>query len=163
MIGDKHRAGFTLIELLVAVGVFILVVIIVSTIYTSTIGSQRRAFGKQDILDSSRYALETMARAIRQSTVDSVSATRLELENHPRKGDITYRLNNGRILENGDQITANNVTVESLEFIGQGIGTGDLHQSRVTIVMAVRSEREKPSEETLIYIQTTVTPRELEL
>lgn len=159
---DKRQGGFTLIEMLVATGIFVLVITLVSTIFVSTIGNQRRAFGLQDVLDSSRFALEAVARSIRQSDITSASQTSLTLA-HPTKGAVTYSLSAGRLYEGNQPVTSQDVTVEDLRFLVSGLGAGDGLQPRVTIILRVRSNATKASEQKFVSIQTTVTPRNLEL
>ena len=163
-----NKRGFTIIEVLVATGLFSIILLVVVGIYITTISAQRRTFGTQNVLDSSRFALETMARAIRQSSVTSAGGSTLELSGHPDKGNITYTLNGEAIEEsvNGasaNPITSDDVVVETLIFDPQGTGTNDGEQPRITIFMEVRSKNVKAEEEHLIPIQTTVTPRGLQL
>ncbi len=158
-----NKKGFTLVEVMVASGIFALIVVVVASIYVTVISSQRRTFAVQDALDSSRFALESMARSIRQSSVSSAGGSTLELTGHPDKGNITYILNNGRLEENGQPITADNVVVETLIFRPQGTGATDGEQPRITILMEVRSKNTKETEQHHVPIQTTITPRGLQL
>jgi len=158
----QPNGGFTLMELLVSVTIFAVVVTIASSIFISTIGSQRKAFGQQNILDSSRFALESMARAIRQSDVISATVNTLEI-NHPDKGTIQYSLSGGQIMESGGALTADDVTVESLTFLTDGLAGNDNEQPRVTIILQVSSKNVKAVEQTSITIQTTITPRNLQI
>jgi len=159
----RERAGFTIVEMLFATGLFALVITLVVTVYVTSVSNQRKAFGLQDVLDNSRYVLETMARAIRQSNINSVSSTQLDLD-HPSKGSLSYYLNGTKIMEDTDVLTGpGQVVVEDLQFIGQGIASGDGQQPRVTIIMRVRSDETKTSEQTFINLQTTVTSRNLQI
>jgi prepilin-type N-terminal cleavage/methylation domain-containing protein len=154
--------GFTLMELLVAVAIFSVTITIVSDIYLSTVGSQRKSFGQQDVLDSSRFAIESMARAIRQSTI--VSATPVSLEiNHPDKGTVRYDLNGGRLMETDSPLTADNVVVEKLSVLTSGLDGNDDEQPRVTIGLVIKSKNLKAREQTQMTVQTTITPRKLQL
>ena len=126
MIGDKK--GFTIPELLVAMGIFVVILTMVSSVYVTSISSQRRGFGKQNVLDSSRFALEAMARAIRQSTVSASEsdADTLVLD-HAVRGELIYELSGGRVTEEvaggaAQNLTADDVTVETLIFLGRGLG-----------------------------------------
>lgn len=149
-------------ELLVSVTIFAIVITIASSIYITTIGSQRRAFGRQNVLDSSRFALESMARAIRQSDVVSATANTLDI-NHPDKGTIQYSLSSGQIMESGGALTANDVTVSSLTFLTDGLAGNDNEQPRVTIVLTISSKNVKVTEQSSMTIQTTITPRNLQI
>ena len=167
MTGDKR--GFTIPELLVAMGIFVVILTVVSSVYVTSISSQRRGFGKQNVLDSSRFALETMARAVRQSTILAISndGDTMDLA-HAVRGDITYSLSGQRVTESvaggqAQNLTADNVVVESLIFRGQGLGGNDSEQPRVTIQMVVRSATGKSSEQSTIRLQTTITPRAVQI
>lgn len=159
---QKAKRGFTIVEVLVAVALFSIVVTIVADVYISTIGSQRRAFGQQDVLDSSRFALESMGRAIRQSVVISASGSTLELT-HPTKGFVIYTLENGAILENDSALTADDVVIENLSFLTHGFAGNDGEQLRITTVFTARSDNQQPDEQTTLTLQTTITPRKLQL
>ncbi len=148
-------------ELLVAVAIFVIVITIATDVYISTVGSQRKSFGLQDVLDSSRFSLESIARAVRQSSIVSVSPDSLEI-NHPEKGLITYELSSGKIIENGSALTSRNVVVEKLSFTGYGLLGDDEEQPRVNIVMKIRSSNQRPSEVSILNIQTTITPRKIQ-
>lgn len=159
-----ERKGFTLVEVLVATGVLVFVITIVVGIYVTTVAAQNRTFARQAALDSSRFALESIARSIRQSNIDAAgtSAQQLALTDHPTKGSVTYTLSDGRLTENGDSITASNVAVDTLSFTVDGITDGDNEQPRVTILMEVRSTNARENEQATIPIQTTITPRNLD-
>lgn|SRR3989344_4487552 len=154
--------GFTLAELMVALGAFVILITAVTSIYLTAIEQQRRAFGRQNVLDNSRFVLEKMSRAVRESEIVSVGGSSLEI-NHPTEGNITYTLDDGRLEENGTAITGGKVEVEGLSFIPTGLGSGDAVQERVTILLSIRSITEKSSEEARINVQTTVTVRNLDL
>lgn len=151
-----------MMELLVTMAVFTIVVTIVSDVYLTTFGSQRRAFGQQSVLESSRFALEAMARSIRQSTVVSATETRLEI-NHPLKGTIVYEKSGQRILENSAPLTADNVSVNRLSFLTSGLAGNDGRQPRVTISLEVSSANQKLREQSRLNVQTTITPRRLQV
>lgn len=69
----KHRPGFTLIELLIVAAVFSLTALVATTVITRVQSTQRQILGKQRVVADGRYVLETMARAIRQGSIDYAS------------------------------------------------------------------------------------------
>lgn len=188
---QNRQSGFTLIEILVSSFILILVVVAASQMYITASAAQRRAHGKQNALDSSRYALEYMARSIRQSRIPSDAfdvnnqvymihqddeKCRIGGQNAPCR--VYFRRTSaGRIQEaivqednanpsgfqnitgfgasSGD--TAN-VIVESLLFTGSGQDSG-VHP-KVTISMTVRPDLQRPTEETRVRIQTTISSRD---
>ena len=184
MIGNnlKQKAGFTLVELIVAVGVFAAVVVAVSTIFTSVVNSQRKNVNNEEILDNARFVLENMARAIRQSCVindqgiqskscivspDGSSSSLNVL--HATKGVVVYNLSNGHITEKSNtdssaiNLTSDSVAVDSLTFVVAGNNITDNIQPRITISISMRSVNQKPGTDTNINLQTTVTPRGLQI
>jgi len=166
----NSQSGFTLIEILVSASILVIVVLTATSMYVTALSAQRRAYGKQNALDSSRYALEIMGRAIRQSKIITISPTSLTIE-HPTKCStppctVTYSRNSGGKLQeqsagSTNPITAANVFVESITFSGVEYelqDTDGLH-AKVTISLVVRSELTKDTEESRVRLQTTITSR----
>ena len=162
--------SFTLIELLVSVAVFSVMVTVVSSILVSSVGSQRKNVGQQDVLDNARYVLESIGRSIRQSSITvpaaSGSGSHLELT-HPSKGQITYDLSNNQIIEtiapgNPIALSSSNVYVSRLNFEVTGNGSTDGTQPRVTISLSLRNVGNKTNEQSYMNLQTTITPRNLQ-
>ncbi len=164
----QKSEGFTLIELIVAMAVFATVVTIVSSIFVSTVGSQRKNVNQQAVVENARYVLETISRAIRQSTVQTSDGTSSVLAiNHPIKGVVTYQLDNGQIKESdagnpASALSSSEVSVEKLSFIVKGKGP-DFTQPRVTIIIGIKNTEAGVSTASAINLQTTVTPRNLEI
>jgi prepilin-type N-terminal cleavage/methylation domain-containing protein len=160
----KNKGGFTLIELLVAIAVFGTVVATVSNIFISVVGSQRKNFNNQEVLDNTRFVLENMGRAVRQSVVATADGSSSSLTlNHPVKGLLAYTLNDGKILENGVSLTSGGVVVDSLTFVVAGNSAADGVQPRVTVSFSVRDKNQKPGVTASMGIQTTITPRNLQI
>ncbi len=163
--------GFTLVELIVAVSVFASVITIVSSIFVSTVGSQRKNINQQEILENARYVLETISRSLRQSTIQTADGASSSLAiTHPVKGLVTYQLDNNQIKESAAgnpavALSSTGVIVDKLNFIVQGnsLPPSDTNQPRVTIVISLRNSEAKVSSQSLINLQTTVTPRNLQI
>ncbi|MFY9493319.1 MAG: type II secretion system protein [Minisyncoccia bacterium] len=161
-------AGFTLVELIVAIAVFAATVTIASSIFVSSVGSQRKNINQQEVLDNARFVLETMGRAIRQSTVltcpDQAACTADTISlNHPVKGPVTYQLSNGQILESGTALSSAGVVVERLSFTILGNSLTDNSQPRVVISVSLKNSSPTPGVEDSIDLETTVTPRNLQI
>lgn len=163
--------GFTLVELVVAIAVFATVVTLVSSIFVSSVGSQRKNINNQDVLDNGRYVLETMGRAIRQGIITQPpsDATQSTIQlNHPTKGVVVYQLDNGQVKEtsggNTTTLSSSNVTVQKLTFAVQGNSAppSDTNQPRVTISISIKSTQSTSGTDSIINLQTTVTPRNLQ-
>jgi prepilin-type N-terminal cleavage/methylation domain-containing protein len=65
----KTGAGFTLIEILISMSVFVLLVFAVSVIYVAFNNSQMRTTASQQLLNDSQYAMELMAREIKNNSI----------------------------------------------------------------------------------------------
>lgn len=161
------RAGFTLIEILVGIAVFIIVISFMISMFLATIRAQQKSVQVQNVMDNSRFVLEKISRAIRQSTINT-SSTPTELRLcHPRLGYdasvgcdcppgtgfcLDYRAEADRVEEragdynnDGDarnddrdfSITSSNVVIADLRFEYDGLSTSDAKQPRVTIFMTV--------------------------
>ena len=165
---NRNSRGFTLIELLVAVAVFSTMVTVVSTIFISSVGSQRKNVGQQDVLDNARYILESMGRTIRQSSIITGDGSGQTLTlSHPTKGTIIYDLNNNQIIESLNPgsalaLSSSNVYVSRLNFGVSGNGSIDNTQPRVTISISLRNVGNQEDEQSYINLQTTITPRNLQ-
>lgn len=166
--GRYSRAGFTLVELVVAIAVFAAVITVVSSIFVSSVGSQRKNVNNQDVLDNARYVLETMGRAIRQSVIVTGNGTGSTLTvNHPTKGVITYVLDNNQIKEsiggNAVALSSSNVSIQNLTFVVQGNGSTDNTQPKITISVSLKNSQGAPGAESTANLQTTITPRNLQI
>lgn len=177
MTGDRKnkfnknsKAGFTFVELLVSIAVFSTMVAVVASIFLSTVGSQRKNIGQQDVLDNARYVLENLGRSIRQSSIlypSGSGETSSITINHPDLGVVTYDLIDNQIVEvigSGGPValSSSNVYVSSLNFNVYGNNSGDNRQPIVTISISLRSLNNRQDENSDINIQTSITPRLLQ-
>lgn len=71
----KNNSGFTLIELLVAVFVFAILVLAVSGVYLAFSKAQSRTKASQQLLNDAQYALELMAREVRNDSIYDYTPT----------------------------------------------------------------------------------------
>ncbi|MEK7500867.1 MAG: prepilin-type N-terminal cleavage/methylation domain-containing protein [Patescibacteria group bacterium] len=163
---SKFNEGFTITELLVATAVFAVAVTVVSAVFVSSVDSQRRNVNNQEVLDNARFVLEAVGRSVRQSDITTADGTGTTLAvSHPVKGAITYSLDAaaGRVLENGVALSASSVFVERLSFVVSGNAVTDQRQPKVTISLGIRNKNQKPGSDTTVNLQTTVTPRNLQI
>jgi len=68
-ISFKNNQGLSLVELLVAVSIFSILAVIISGIYVAFSNSQARAQAGQRLLNDSQFALEAMAREVRDNAI----------------------------------------------------------------------------------------------
>lgn len=206
---SRWQHGFTLIEIVVGIGIFVVLVSAVLSLFLGAIRAQQKSIQTQNVMDNSRFVLEKISRAIRQSNINTASfLTELRLC-HPRLGYdasvgcdcasgtgfcLDYRATPdgrvqeraadndgdgcawsvpipcpGNVLPGGDNddfsITSSNVVITDLRFEYAGLPSGDGVQQRVTMFMTVEqaASAKKPYEQAKIHLQTTVTPRRLDI
>lgn len=71
----KNNNGFTLIELLIAMFIFSILVFAVSAVYLSFSKAQARTRASQQLLNDAQYALELMAREVRNDSMYDYTPT----------------------------------------------------------------------------------------
>ena len=160
--------GFTLIELLIAMGLFLVVLIIASGTFVQPVKSQRAAMELIAVNDNTSLTLESVAREIRTG-VEFVIPSKTELRFTNANGKkVTYQWNDVDASieksENGgtfERLTATNVAVKRLVFVGSGLGANDKKQSKITIGLEIGG-RSKNLQDTTVRLQTTISPRALD-
>jgi len=153
------KSGFTLIEMLVSVGLFAIVMLMVSSAYLIVIASDRQAQAVGNATNDLAFALDIMSRSIRTgtnyecngSTNDCLATPGSTFSFTDAGGcSVSYTLLNNQILETvGSQpgctaltnapLTDSTVSVNSLNFYAQGMantGAGDYRQPQVVITIS---------------------------
>lgn len=167
MTGTKAHQGFSLIEILVAASVFALIMIMVGSVFVSSLVLQRRAFNIQQVEENATFILETLAKEIRVSQVSSPAvscstaspATTLSII-HPDYGALEYGLSGGGVYRSTGSLPPPVISSNTIEFTRFGFcisGVSAGQQPRVTVVATVRSA--KTSQQTSLDFQTTLSPR----
>lgn len=159
-----NKKGFTLIELIIAIAIFVVVTSLVVSLLMTSLKGQKKVIAIQNVQDNARYLMEFMAKEIRMSDIDSATYYTLNIS-RPGGESVSYSFVGDNIIRTDSSmsgpINSNQVLVNG-RFYATGIGSGDNQQPKVTIVMKVETQG-KPEEESEISIQTTLTPRNLEL
>lgn len=174
----KSEAGYSLIELMVAIGVFAIVVTVMSGSFAISLRGQGKSATMQNVGDNVRYAMEVMAKEMRMGTIKTAEGFVL---NPP--SDIQFRSNmpnrNGAIVQfyldtathqimfdddvsdalPPEPITSANIAVSALTFDVSGVSSDS--QPRITIVMQAASVGTAADIETHLDLQTTISPRSL--
>ncbi len=163
----KNNRGYTLIELIVAVGLFALIMTLVSGAYIVMIGITERQQSSATGIDNLAFALETMTRSIRTGTDyscnsgrDCSGGTTFSVKNSSGT-TMTYSLVNGTIMQNDVPLTDPSVTISSLLFYVTGtipVSSGDYNQPHVTIIVAGTVPSGKGSTESF-SVETAATMR----
>lgn len=176
MIHAKGQRGFSLVELLVAAAVFTFVVSAASGLFVAALDIQRRAIGIQKIEENVQFALESIAREVRVSTITSPDSdckqgllTSTLVIEHPTNGTVTYGYDTsvgvGVLTRDaggsGPQpITSTDVNFTKFAFCVSGSGADDA-QARLTMPMTVESVTGRATTRSTISLQTTVVSRDL--
>lgn len=152
--------GFTLIELLVAMATFVIVIVAVVDVFLVGLGGTQRLFGGQNVQDSARYILESMAKEIRMSAINTASGgpyTTLNITNS--KGQtLNYIFDNSakQLSRAGEVLNSNEVEVSGNFYVQKG----EQWQPRVTVVMKAKAGTAKAAQQAEINLQTTISSRQ---
>ncbi len=189
MIGNnfkfQRRAGATLIEVMVSVAIFAVLMISAAEIFKAVNDGQRSAIAAQNLQESMRYALETMAKEVRAAAASSGSecsslfgkpAATDQVFNTADGGTFFYFKNKNQIcvaysLENGrlkitrgtdsGYITPQGITVDELNFSAQDDNFGvtpRVTQPRVTMEMELEANGQAMHKQRF-RLQTTISAR----
>ncbi len=180
-----QNKGFTLIELLVVIGIFSIVIGMVSVIFILGIRQQKVAFVSQTVLDQTSFALEFMSRALRMARKELSTPTCLSqnglnyeitlpgsglkfinsLENSDcqefflESGQLKYwKKSTGETLP----LTSNKLEIAQLKFNLTGSSQSDDLQPAVTIFLEIRGKGDIESSQR-IKIQATLSQRNLDV
>lgn len=174
---NKQDRGFSLIELLVAATIFSFIAAATTTLFVQALDLQRRATGIQKITENVQFALESIAREVRVSTILSgdtacdppgIESRSMTIE-HPVNGEVTYRyvrndqigMLTRQVFGEGERaITSDDVNVTAFAFCVQGSGPDDI-QARVTIPLTIETVGGRPTTRAEASLQTTVVSRDL--
>ena len=168
---QPNSGGFTLIELLVAMAVFSVVMITVSDIFLTGLGGTQRIFGSQAAQESGRFIMESTAKEIRMSVLNTLDGAAYSSLPDGTSGPY-YSLNitnaNGQIVDYAFNNVAEQVSRASevlnpndIEATGKFYVTknGSL-QPRVTVVLDLINKSAKVKNQAAINLQTTVSSRD---
>lgn len=183
MMNRTHRSrGYTLLELIVSVGIFSVIMLIVTSAYLALIDLDRKARATSDVMTSLSFVVESMGREIRTGTSYQCNTTGTNCTTggtsfrytDGRGRTITYRRlvdssGKGAVMVdvNGTEsaLTDPRVDVSTLTFYVRGVGTtgGDAYlPPQVTFVLKGTVQTE-PGETVDFSLQGSATERYLEL
>ncbi len=148
--------GFTLIELLVAMAVFILVVMAIAGIFVSVVNAQRKAIAIQKIQEASRFMLESMAKEVRMSVLNSDTGSGINITNSDGI-TLSYALSGGKVDRAGQQISPDNIEIINGSF--SVIRSISPEVVKITIVMPIRGVGTTIDAQTVLNLETTVAQR----
>lgn len=172
--------GFTLIEMIVSVGLFSVVMLVVTAAYLAIISLDKESRSTNELVVNLSFALESIARNVRTGTNYSCAGggngTCEQLSFVNTEGQtITYmrktsdstsaiaQCTGGACTnETSVGLTDPKIVIESLTFYVWGVGAGD--QTQPQVLMSVRGTMQVSASRTVDFtIQTSATQRLLEL
>jgi prepilin-type N-terminal cleavage/methylation domain-containing protein len=161
------RAGFTLIELLVSIGIFAIVVIIVTGAISTVIDANKKSQTITSVVNNLNFTLESMTRAIKTGEELAVDATdgtcgdSVSLVD-ARGRSVAYSLDGGAVALDVDgvtsSITAPEIDVDRLLFCEL---SGDQPAVLFTVSGSMGPVGSKTRTE--FHVQTTVAQRALQI
>lgn len=173
--------GFTLVEILVAIGLSSLVFLMLGSMSVLLLRAQRQALLDVRVIDSARFATESLARTLRTvppASITVVSSTEFVAQHEGRSGGlgcptspctIRYQLatyGSNLVIEEIDgsapalPLTSTALNVELFRVSFLGLGTGDGQQPRAVITLRLRDPDGPPA--SALILETTVSLRVLE-
>lgn len=185
MTGDNRKIqilnnnGFSLLEIIISVSVFVVVIMLATSIFQSVVEGQRQAISAQHTQESIRYVMEVISKDMRQAVRSDAAChaggnrifnqdNSAELWFENKHGEcIRFYLDGTSLMKDRDGVAASTtpdeIEVSDLEFIVKsnavGVSPANRIQQIVTMKMKVEARSVKVSNKTPFYIQTTVSSR----
>jgi Tfp pilus assembly protein PilW len=161
-----NNNGFTLVEIIVAMSIFIVVISVVVSLFAMGLRGQRKVITLQNAQENARFLLGFIAKELRMSQINSVTATSLDITRADGTNVIYLFDDIEKQIERDDGSGSGSINSDEVlvtgSFYGLGLGSGDNQQPRITIVMKVETTGTKPEERAEISVQTTLCQRDLE-
>ncbi|MEK7555321.1 MAG: type II secretion system protein [Patescibacteria group bacterium] len=185
ILNSRDANAFTLIELLVAMGIFVIVISIVSASFIQALRTQRSISALMEANDNTSLVLEQMAREIRTGYrfctasapilnldpiyighCDSLAADEMAFINAHNE-EVSYRFESEAIwkkksilgVSEDKKITADNIKVNNFKIILVGNDSGDSLQPKITVSLSISPKDERDVKGVSTDIQTTISPR----
>jgi prepilin-type N-terminal cleavage/methylation domain-containing protein len=189
-ISNLKEKGFTLIEMLASIGIFSILMVVLSGIFLSAMQSQVQIAYTQYLINDANYALDYMGRAIRMAQRDTdggcvgtsrygflpssgVSSTitfldynskchKFYLESGKVKEKISTTEDSSGFPATADERTSGKSNVLDLKFNIRGGTDSDDKQPFITIMMKSQANTQNTESLPLITVQTSVSQRNLD-
>ncbi len=171
---NKHKqknaqipVGFTLIELLVALAVFTIACSIIAGIFVSIVNSQRKIVGLANVQASASFILESIAKEIRMSVINSSLSTDSPISTliatNSRGENVTYEFvsANKNLTRKVDSNPSQAVNPDDISLTGSFYiqKTSFPVRTKVTIFLRAESKGIKSTQKAAMDLETSVTPR----
>ncbi len=173
----REPRGFTLIEIIVSVGIFSMVMLVVTAAYLTLITLDKEARTTNEVVANLSFAVDSIARNIRTGSTYSCAGagngTCSQISFTDNQGqNVTYLLKSDGTIGQctsgacsssvATSLTDARITVTNLTFYVRGVGSGDMLQPQVTI--SIRGTMPAQRGRTIDFsIQTGATERYIEL
>ncbi len=177
MYSPSSLRGFTLIEIIVSVGIFSMVMLVVTAAYLAIITLDKEARATNEVVANLSFAVDSIGRNVRTGTSYSCAGagngTCSQLSFLDTDGrTVTYLLrNDGTVGQctsgvctsaTAVSLTDPNITISSLTFYVRGVGTSDVVQPQVLI--SIRGTMKAANNRVVDFtIQTSATQRFLDI
>jgi len=176
----RNTRGYTLLELIVSVGIFSMVMLIVTSAYLTLVHLDRKARATSDVMTNLSFVVESMTREIRTGTDYKCNTTGTNCATIPGTSfrftdsratprTVTYSVSGGQIFVTIDGIvtalTDPRVQITTLNFYVRGVGTtaGDAYlPPQVTFVIKGTLQPE-PGTTVSFSLEGSATERFIEL
>jgi prepilin-type N-terminal cleavage/methylation domain-containing protein len=163
--GIQKSQGFTMVEMLVSTAIFLIVLTITTSLFLVNVRTQRYLLASVNASENISYAIEVMGREIRTGKNFSLNNNSLSFLN-TKNETVKYSLSNdGRIQrEVGGQsefLTSEDIEVADLNFVVSGNSASDSLQTRVTILLEVKTKA--GNQDLITNLETTLSSRQLEV
>lgn len=182
MINPSLQRGYSLLELIVSLGIFSMVMLVVTGAYITLIDLDRQARANNQLAASLSFAIESMARSMRTGTEYACNANPSSPNCSSGGASISFRDSQNqtiayRLKTDGSigqcagslctdataiSLTDPRIDIETIRFYVRGVGTGDSTQPNVTFSVSGTMTTER-GETTSFSIQTGATQRLIEL
>jgi prepilin-type N-terminal cleavage/methylation domain-containing protein len=160
----RGRQGYSIIEFLVAMSVFAVVIVVVFSLFSMIIRGQRRVIAQQNVQENARFLMDFLSKEIRMGTIGGTTngnSPNLALT-RSNGVSVTYNISGNKITRNSVQANSDEVIITG-SFYVEGKSANDNLQPKVTIVLGVQGVGNKIEEKVKINVQTTLSPRNLDL
>jgi len=180
MHNKKNTKGFTLVEMMTAISLFLVIMIISMGSILNVFDVNRKSESMKTVMDNLNFAIETMSREMRfgmkyhcgetgTQTLPQdcdTGGTQVSFLSSDNK-QITYRLIDAKVqkkIDAGDfiDVTAPEITIESLSFYVVGTASSDSKQPKVLITIRGKSGV-KANTTSEFSVQTLVSQRQLDI
>ncbi len=94
---NKNKEAFSLPEVIVAMFIFVLMMLVVTSVFVTMVKTRKEARDMQQRMENVRYAMELMAKNIRMSRVDDVDDSNLYIYNYSQGKCMHFKFGDSNV------------------------------------------------------------------